>query len=972
MNATSTYFRATVNSWTPALITAESSQGIIAISYGSDNLYMKDHDWGYLRELLRRGCSINVVHPHWEGDLCLPELIIVEPDLLMDITAVAACIEDYAESPLVSLLGKLKPGQHSSATLLGNFASQLLDEALRHLDRPYAESVADFFRAYPLQLATTDISSSFHSEAQKQSEHIRDCISHELQEQFAGFQPDDTVLEPTFFCEMLGLQGRMDLLQLDYAMLVEQKSGRSARVVGASPTDVIAQRKHEVQALLYYAVLHYGMDIAEGHIAPFLLYSKYPEGLLSVPASADLLHLAICLRNRLARCEQIYAEFGYGVLRTLTPDKIRMRQGDDILWQRYTRPQFEALLAPISQASPLETAYYMRLMRFVSAEHLLSKFNPLQSEGTDFAAKWRYSLEEKRQMGNIFDSLRLCHPSSAADTDIRKVTFHLPASSANYSASRNSYSASSANYSASSENTTNFREGDIVVLYPYAPDSEPDVRRVPCLRGTLSSISPDCITVRLNAPQSTAHYFFHFHGLWAIEHDLYESSATTLYRGLHAFLSAPKERRDLLLSQRRPQTDGSLSLRGDYGAFNDLALRVRQARELFLIIGPPGTGKTSFGLMTTLQEELCDPEASVLILSYTNRAVDEACSKLIEAGLDFIRIGGTLSCSEECRPYLLETRMSQIDGAEGVRQLVKRTRIFAGTTATLCNHQELFALKAFSLAIIDEASQILETQLMPLLAHPEIHKVVMIGDHKQLPAVVQQSAEQSAVTEPALRAIGLTDCRRSLFERLLSTYRHDPTIVYMLRRQGRMHPEVALYPNQAFYAGQLESASLPHQLEASEVQRVCFHHVAPLPDSPSPKVNTAEAQVIAQIVGQLAEEGYQPATDIGIIVPYRNQISAIRTHLALTHPTLPLPMIDTVERYQGSQRRVIIYGFTVSQPYQLEFLTAQCFEEDGVMIDRKLNVALTRAMERIHLVGNATLLQQNAVFRQLLSSVPQA
>jgi MoxR-like ATPase len=70
---------------------------------------------------------------------------------------------------------------------------------------------------------------------------------------------------------------------------------------------------------------------------------------------------------------------------------------------------------------------------------------------------------------------------------------------------------------------------------------------------------------------------------------------------MQAFLMAPKERRDLILLQREPQTDDTISLKGDYGEFNNLMLKVKRARDLFLIIGPPGTGKTSFGLLNTVK-----------------------------------------------------------------------------------------------------------------------------------------------------------------------------------------------------------------------------------------------------------------------------------------------------------------------------------------------------------------------------------
>ena len=79
--------------------------------------------------------------------------------------------------------------------------------------------------------------------------------------------------------------------------------------------------------------------------------------------------------------------------------------------------------------------------------------------------------------------------------------------------------------------------------------------------------------------------------------------------------------------------------------------------------------------------------------------------------------------------------------------------------------------------------------------------------------------------------------------------------------------------------------------------------------------------------------------------------------------------VDTVERYQGSQRDVIIYGFTVRQPYQLRFLCSQSFVEQGAVIDRKLNVALTRAREQLVLIGNPAILSLDEVHRRLIEEI---
>ena len=143
-----------------------------------------------------------------------------------------------------------------------------------------------------------------------------------------------------------------------------------------------------------------------------------------------------------------------------------------------------------------------------------------------------------------------------------------------------------------------------------------------------------------------------------------------------------------------------------------------------------------------------------------------------------------------------------------------------------------------------------------------------------------------------------------------------------------------------------------------------FIDVRPTPADPSPV--EGEARLAARLVvdtwrryGSDFDEGQT----VGVIVPYRNQISAVRKWLpdALSNVT-----IDTVERFQGSQRDVIVYCFSVSQRHQLQFLTSTVFEEDGQVIDRKLNVALTRAREHLYILGNVPLLQENLTFSRLV------
>lgn len=314
----------------------------------------------------------------------------------------------------------------------------------------------------------------------------------------------------------------------------------------------------------------------------------------------------------------------------------------------------------------------------------------------------------------------------------------------------------------------------------------------------------------------------------------------------------------------------------------------------------------------------------------------------------------------------------------------------------------MFRLKTFDVAIVDEATQILEPQLLGLLCARNvaggnaIGKFILIGDHKQLPAVVLQSESQSEVCEDCLHSIGLHNLKDSLFERLYrnsaDTTHHLSLITNrsydMLCRQGRMNVEVARFPNHAFYGGLLEPVGLQHQqgeltlapgLENDEfadilVRRVVFLASVPEVASQSAKINHFEAQLVARLAAAIYRQydgtsGFRPALTLGIITPYRSQIALIKSEIAaLGIPCLNDILVDTVERFQGSERDVIIYSFCVNRTYQLKFL-ANLTEEGGVWIDRKLNVALTRARKQLFMTGVPHLLRQNPIYADLLDSI---
>ena len=986
--------RVVVNSWDDDYIyvTEEQNASEMKVCYGTQNRYLTHNgkgDWTYLKQILAKDSQLNLVRIRMEENVCMPELIIFEPDYLIDITTIASCFESYAESPYVNMVNRLKPQANTVHIHLGNLAGRFLDDTVHSREVSFGEGVMEFFKANTISLTSCDDMNDrgtvdkFYTDARMQKQNIQRLIGERLPREIDEYDPKAVVLEPTFFSEVLGIQGRLDFLhdKEGRTTIIEQKSGKGAFVPfsapGFNPNRPEPQEKHLVQLSLYRALFSYEFRKHSDELRHFmLLYSKYSEGLVSIANLPELTLRAIRMRNLLTWCDTTQTSNGLRVLEKLTPEMLNRKGATGRLWDEWTRPELDRLLSPIHEASPLERAYYFRFMEFVEREHLLSKVGNKTKDDSGFAAIWLDTLEDKRAAGNIYEELTISSFGQNKDGMVESISLNFAREQ--------------------SADTSNFRKGDIVILYPYKADATPNACAQMVNRASIKEITTEGVELVLRNSQTDRQVFDTPDGtFWAIEHDMFESSSRALYSAMHSFLSASKQRRDLILSQRQPTIDEHVHMRGEYGAFNTLVERAKQSRDLFLVIGPPGTGKTSFGLLNILKEELTDPHSNVLLLSYTNRAVDEICSKLVESQIDFLRIGSPLNCDEAYHDHLLSERVQQCRTSKEVKDVISGMRVFCATTAALNANIHLFKIKHFDLAVIDESSQILEPHLIGLLSaqsggRDAISRFVLIGDHKQLPAVVQQTPEESHVDDDELRSIGLTDCRLSLFERLLSNFKtdhgYDPRYVYMLTRQGRMHRDIAEFPNYAFYGNRLEVVPLHHQTLPTEIchsqngieqmlrtRRIAFVATQKPRAAASAKTNQVEAEMIAATVVQIyniCKDRFDESQTVGVIVPYRNQIATIRGAIdRYGFGVLHNITIDTVERYQGSQRDYIIYGFTVQQPYQLNFLTNNVFEEDGMVIDRKLNVAMTRARLHLVLVGNPDILRENYTFYNLLEFV---
>ena len=566
-------------------------------------------------------------------------------------------------------------------------------------------------------------------------------------------------------------------------------------------------------------------------------------------------------------------------------------------------------------------------------------------------------MREKREAGEILYDLRLID-NQASRLHAPIVTFHIPKYDEEY--------------------LPNFRNGDAVVLYERNTETDKVTNQM-VFKGNVEDVTDEVIRVRLRARQRNKK-LFPVESLYAIEHDSMDTSFRSMYYGLSAFLNANKDRKDLLLGQREPKFKDDVTNACLIDDFERVVRKSLLAEDYFLLVGPPGTGKTSRALNQMVRTFYESPKTNILLLAYTNRAVDEICQSLstIVPEVYYLRVGSELSCASHFRDHLLENALDECKNRRDVLRRVSACRIYVGTVAAISSKMEIFKVKHFNVAIIDEATQILESHLLGILCakSPEggnaIDKFVLIGDHKQLPAIVLQEEKCSEVRSKELRSLGLLNLKESLFERLYRFHlnRGDKGVMDMLIKQGRMHPDVSKFVNEAFYGNKLLPVGLPHQLETL-INPIVF--VPSRVDTiSSDKANYHEAVLVAEWALRIWSENitsFDVNRTLGIITPYRNQIALIRKELQKHQiPALMKISVDTVERYQGSERDIIIYSFCVNNLSQLHALP-NLIEENGVVIDRKLNVVLTRARKKLIIVGNPDLLKHNSIYARFLDSI---
>jgi len=475
-----------------------------------------------------------------------------------------------------------------------------------------------------------------------------------------------------------------------------------------------------------------------------------------------------------------------------------------------------------------------------------------------------------------------------------------------------------------------------------------------------------------------------------------ETSYRTMFSALDDVVNAKKNRlaqlRDLFAGQLKPEKYSFAPQRFPWlNPTQEQAVNeVLWAKDVAVVHGPPGTGKT-----TTLVEAIYETlhrETQVLVCAQSNMAVDWISEKLVDHGVPVLRIGNPTRVNDKMLSFTYERRFeSHPDYTElwslrkAIRDIREQRRKGESTHQKLARlreraqelemriHESLFnearvvactlvgsANKVmvgqhFSTLFIDEAAQALEPACW--IAIRRAGRVVLAGDHQQLPATVKCYEAQK-------QGLG-----RTLMERIVENV---PQCVTLLRVQYRMHDQIMRFSSDWFYEGKVESAP--------EVRyRSILDWDTPMMwvESPSPeafvgtnhgRINKAEAELTISVLEKYVEKiGRQRYTDerldVGIITPYRLQAQYLRSLLKKSETLRPIRKtisVNTVDGFQGQERDIVLISLVRSNEHgQIGFLNDL----------RRMNVAMTRARMKLIIIGDASTLCHHPFYRRLLEYI---
>jgi superfamily I DNA and/or RNA helicase len=458
--------------------------------------------------------------------------------------------------------------------------------------------------------------------------------------------------------------------------------------------------------------------------------------------------------------------------------------------------------------------------------------------------------------------------------------------------------------------------------------------------------------------------------------------------------------RSVLIGRGEPEFRAEMPVRFPWlNASQEAAVqKVLTARQVSIVHGPPGTGKT-----TTLVEAIGETlrrEEQVLVCAQSNAAVDWICEQLMVRGVSVLRVGNPMRVSDALLSATYERRYeSHPDYTElwGIRRELRRlygmgkhlsaterrnrdnqigklrnrateleiridAALFAATRVVACtligSASKVLERKHFSTLFIDEAAQAFEAACWAAIQKAD--RVIFAGDHKQLPPTIKsRDAERAGLGRTLMEYVAV----------------HKPTCVQLLTVQYRMHRDIMSFPGQRFYGGRLQAAPevadrtvLPLEYPLVWIDTTKLGLEEEQNSYTQSRLNTAEAQLLMQALNDyVAKVGMDrllaERIDFGIISPYKSQVQLLRKLVRESAELRPLHgaiSVNTVDGFQGQERDVIF----------ISMVRGNDEGRIGFLGDlRRMNVAITRARMKLVILGDSETLSHTDFYRDLFRHV---